>query len=50
MLHSKITLPHYALDGAKFDINWESGGGPRHYWNLFLYGFKYRRMMMKWKR
>ncbi|KFF23638.1 hypothetical protein [Chryseobacterium vrystaatense] len=47
MFHSKITLPGYALDGAKFDINRESGGGPRHYWNLFLYEFKYRRMMKK---
>lgn len=25
MLHSKVVLPSYALDGQKFDVNWESG-------------------------
>ncbi|MCT2560347.1 hypothetical protein [Chryseobacterium herbae] len=50
MLHAKITQPGYSLDGDKFDINWESGGGLRHYWKSFLYEFKYKRIMKKLKK
>lgn len=50
MLHVKIIQPGYSLEGEKFDINWESGGGLRHYWKSFLYEFKYRRMVKKFKK
>ncbi|NML71736.1 hypothetical protein HHL23_18315 [Chryseobacterium sp. RP-3-3] len=50
MLHAKITHPRYALGGDKFDINWESDGWLRSYWYSFLYEFKCRRMMKKFKK
>ncbi|MDQ0781490.1 hypothetical protein QF044_001344 [Chryseobacterium sp. W4I1] len=50
MLHAKIRQPGYSLEGETFDINWESGGGLRHYWKSFLYEFKYRRMMKEFKK
>lgn len=37
MLHSKITIPVYALEGEKFDVNWESGGGWHHAWKNFVF-------------
>ncbi|PQA92887.1 hypothetical protein B0A69_11990 [Chryseobacterium shigense] len=49
MLHAKITQPGYSLEGEKFDVNWESGGGLRHYWKNFLYKWKYRRNLKKTK-
>ncbi|STC99874.1 hypothetical protein [Chryseobacterium carnipullorum] len=50
MLHAKITQPGYSLEGEKFDINWESGGGLRHYWKSFLYELKYGRKIKKVKK
>jgi hypothetical protein len=35
--HSKIAMPGYALEGEKFDVNWESGGGIHHVWRNFLW-------------
>lgn len=35
MFHSKISIPVYALEGGKFDVNWESGGGWHHVWKSF---------------
>ncbi|AZA83331.1 hypothetical protein C1637_21620 [Chryseobacterium lactis] len=32
MFHSKITMPIYAEEAIKFDVNWESGGGFNHAW------------------
>lgn len=49
MLHAKITQPGYSLEGEKFDINWESGGGLRHSWKSFLYELKYGRKIKKVK-
>lgn len=50
MFHKKIRRPRYAMEGHKFDVNWQYGGGIRHYWNNFLYEFKYRRIMKKLKK
>jgi len=44
MFHSKISIPIYALEGGKFDVNWESGGGWHHAWKSFLFKtFIYKR-------
>ncbi|WP_241286329.1 hypothetical protein [Chryseobacterium arthrosphaerae] len=44
MFHSKISIPVYALEGGKFDVNWQSGGGWHHVWKSFLFKtFMYRR-------
>lgn len=39
MLHSKMTIPVYAWEGGKFDVNWESGGGLGHLWKNFKRSF-----------
>ena len=44
MFHAKITIPVYAWEGGKFDVNWESGGGWHHAWKNFVFrSFLYRR-------
>lgn len=44
VFHSKIPMPIYALEGGKFDLNWESGGGIHHAWKNFWWrNFLYKR-------
>ncbi|MCT2409375.1 hypothetical protein NZD88_17635 [Chryseobacterium antibioticum] len=50
MLHAKIAYPHYAWNEGKFDVNWESKEGLRHYWKSFLYEFKCGRKIKKLKK
>lgn len=46
LFHSKISLPSYAPEGGKFDINWECGGGIDHVWKNFLWrNFLYRKLL-----
>ncbi|WP_431609381.1 hypothetical protein [Chryseobacterium sp. 'Rf worker isolate 10'] len=45
MFHSKIPIPEYALEGRKFDANWESKGGIDHVWKSLVY--KLRRKLFQ---
>lgn len=41
MFHSKVSIPYYARDKEKFDVNWEYGG-IRHLWKKLLCDIKYK--------
>lgn len=41
MVYAKISMPVYAKNGEKFDVNWESEG-VTHKWKTFIYDLKYR--------
>lgn len=44
MVHAKISMPVYAKNEEKFDVNWESEGVV-HKWKTFIYDLKYRMMI-----